>query len=289
MSNSTNVTLPTSFSPPTYSPRDQPATEVDEFDGPETILPIIVVIAAIIISLVVACIVFRRRQIRRKRRYAHQLEITNRRIRAIGLLKARAETELANWPHSAQHVYASAPTLGQADERLTVSSISADPPIYQGRMERRHSSNCISVTANPTTVCTLGSLAKGNQKRERRCSSSDLFIPGNPRSFSLRMPRGRVADVKTSKPNVPLTDSETYSASHAATQGSNTTHMRGESSYMQTTSIMESPTWARMDPRRVRDIVREQWTGTPLTSEVSTDVTANMTSSHVTSQSEKWV
>ena len=115
------------------------------------------------------------------------------------------------------------------------------------------------------------------------------------RGFAPRFSRLRIADsdcpAQANNAQDTVTDTEVKSASHAATQGSSFAQV--ESSNIESfypSSACESPCWANIDPSKVGVVVREQWTGTPLASEVST-VTDSQTcvSSHVTNQSEKWV
>ena len=288
--------------------------------GPETILPVILVLIAVAIALIVACIMFRRRQIRRKKLYARQLAMTNRRIRAIGMLKEKAENELATWPHSnrrsqrQQTVSLRGEAVGRRNmASSSMSSLQSEPPICNYNFpcsvepSRCHSANAITMPTDLTCrVLTLEQLAISKHLTGRRNSGSDLSAPINhvmPRAHSSRFASQRVYDrpglrltvaqVYSAKenPSMQRTNSEVKSASHTATQGS--TSVRVESSNVDSycpSSPCESPCWTNIDPVKVSEIVREHWTGTPLASEASTDFTVTQAgASQVTSQSEKWV
>lgn len=247
---------------------------------------------------------------RRKKNFTRQLEITNRRIRAIGMLKAKAEHELASWPHQ-QTSQSRNQIVGEAQSAVVPaanasllpsdSSLSSVPrqPSHVGfpvevHIPRHHSSNTVNI---PQVTSSLGSMAARHNRLRRH--SSEYFQPavkpavcGFPPRFSrLRIadsdcpPRpGNVADVAT--------DTEIKSASHAATQGSSFAQVESSNleSFYPSSAACGSPCWANIDPSKVGAVVREQWTGTPLASEVST-VTDSQTcvSSHTTHQSEKWV
>ena len=300
------ATVPASTALSTAPPTHALSTNQSTAPGPETLLPVILVVAAVLIALVVACILFRRRQVRRKKNFSRQLEMTNRRIRAIGMLKARAEHELASWPHQSSQsqnqvtgeVQSAVVAAGNATPPPDDSSLSSvlRQPQHVGfpvevHIQRRHSSNTVNI---PQVVCSLGSIATHNKHVRRH--SSEYFQPAtNPTGFPPRFSRLRIADsdCPARASNVPdtVTDTEVKSASHAATQGSSFAQV--ESSNLESfypSSACESPCWANIDPSKVGVVVREQWTGTPLASEAST-VTDSQTfvSSHVTHQSEKWV
>ena len=310
----TQATTTTVFSPTgSLSPSPTPV-------GPETILPVILVLIAVAIALIVACIMFRRRQIRRKKLYARQLAMTNRRIRAIGMLKEKAENELATWPHSnrrsqrQQTVSLRGEAVGRRNmASSSMSSLQSEPPICNYNFpcsvepSRCHSANAITMPTDLTCrVLTLEQLAISKHLTGRRNSGSDLSAPINhvmPRAHSSRFASQRVYDrpglrltvaqVYSAKenPSMQRTNSEVKSASHTATQGS--TSVRVESSNVDSycpSSPCESPCWTNIDPVKVSEIVREHWTGTPLASEASTDFTVTQAgASQVTSQSEKWV
>jgi len=307
---STSATVPLSTTLST-APPTHPMTSTQSAPGPETLLPVILVIAAVVIALIVACILFRRRQVRRKKNFTRQLEITNRRIRAIGMLKARAEHELASWPHQqtsqshnqfqiAGEVQSTVVPLGNASVLPNDSFLSSVPrqPPHVGfpvevHIQRRHSSNTVNI---PQVTSSLGNISA--HRNHLRRHSSEYFQPAVKQAvcgFPPRFSRLRIAD--SDCPPRPgnvtdiVTDTEIKSASHAATQGSSFAQV--ESSNLESfypSSACGSPCWANIDPSKVGAVVREQWTGTPLASEVST-VTDSQTcvSSHTTHQSEKWV
>lgn len=303
----TPATVTASTTVDTAPPSHATAT-TSSVPGPETLIPVVLVMAAVLIALVVACILFRRRQVRRKKHFSRQLEMTNRRIRAIGMLKERAEHELASWPHqntpdplTGGEVHSAMVAVGNATLPQNDSSFSSIPqqplpmgfPVEVRSIQRRHSANTLNI---PQVVCSLGSVAAQCQHIQRH--SSDYFLSAahpTVRGFSNRFSRIRIADsacpAGAGNEAHIMTDTEVKVASHTATQGSS--FAQPESSNAESfypSSACESPCWCQIDPSKVGVVVREQWTGTPLASETST-ITDSQTfvSSHATHQSEKWV
>ena len=287
--------------------------------GPETILPVILVAIAIVIALIFAFVIFRRRQIRRKKMYATQLALTNRRIKAIDMLKQKAENELASWPHAPSQIQGQTTaahggaTVHKSMISSSISSLQSEPAVYGQKTShnvqpsRCHSANAIIVPATTEAhrVYTLELLASRRNMPPRRNSASDLSAPSNnvmrrgvPSKFGSQRvsdrPHSKVAVVEVHERRGSRSmsgtwqDGEVRSASHTATHGS--TSVQAESSNVDSyypSSAYDSPGWASIDRAKVRRVVREQWTGTPLASEASTEVTEPP--SQVTSQSEKWV
>ena len=87
--NTTTTQSPTvQDNPPASPPTDT------SFTSPASILPLIISLATLVTIIITACIIYRKRQNKRSREPARQLRVTERKIDAIGTLKAKKEQEL---------------------------------------------------------------------------------------------------------------------------------------------------------------------------------------------------
>ena len=72
---------------------NSPPTD-NSFSSPATILPLVISLATLVTIIIVACILYRKRQNKRSQELARQLRVTERKIDAIGNLKAKKEQQL---------------------------------------------------------------------------------------------------------------------------------------------------------------------------------------------------
>ena len=74
------------------SSEEQPTD--NSFNSPVSILPLVISLATLVTIIFAACIIYRKRQNKRSQELARQLRVTERKIDAIGNLKAKKEKEL---------------------------------------------------------------------------------------------------------------------------------------------------------------------------------------------------
>ena len=79
--------------PPSPSPGGPP-TDNTSFSSPVSVLPLVISLATLVTIIIAACVIYRKRQNKRSQELARQLRVTERKIDAIGNLKAKKEQEL---------------------------------------------------------------------------------------------------------------------------------------------------------------------------------------------------
>ena len=72
----------------------QPPTDNTSFSSPVSVLPLVISLATLVTIIIAACVIYRKRQNKRSQELARQLRVTERKIDAIGNLKAKKEQEL---------------------------------------------------------------------------------------------------------------------------------------------------------------------------------------------------
>ena len=80
--------------PPLLPPPPQGPTEDSSFSSPVSVLPLGISLATLVTIIIAACVIYRKRQNKRSQDLAKQLRVTERRIDAIGNIKAKKEQEL---------------------------------------------------------------------------------------------------------------------------------------------------------------------------------------------------
>ena len=77
------------------TPEEPSSSPQNDFTSPVTILPLVISVATLLAIAIVGCVLYRKRQQRRSQELERQLRVTERKIDAIGTLKAKKEQELA--------------------------------------------------------------------------------------------------------------------------------------------------------------------------------------------------
>ena len=89
-----SITLPPSPSP------GGPPTDNNSFSSPVSVLPLVISLTTLVTIIIAACVIYRKRQNKRSLELARQLRVTERKIDAIGNLKAKKEQELLGLTNS---------------------------------------------------------------------------------------------------------------------------------------------------------------------------------------------
>ena len=211
------ISIPSTVPPPTVPPSTVPPPTDTSFTSPVSILPLIISLATLVTIIITACIIYRKRQNKRSQELARQLRVTERKIDAIGNLKAKKEQELLGLakrkaeyippttaPCSSATSLESHTNIGRElevrfvpstqikeEEELTNSSMDYDLKLCEASINLNHppSSSAPSTYTNP----------QSNQEGEEVDGSSSCYTSSYPDS-SINMAAGtaRTAKVDTS-------------------------------------------------------------------------------------------
>ena len=94
-----NTTTTTEFDSPEMDTSPSPSLPTapptdNSFSSPASVLPLVISLATLVTIIIAACVIYRKRQNKRSQELARQLRVTERKIDAIGNLKAKKEQEL---------------------------------------------------------------------------------------------------------------------------------------------------------------------------------------------------